>query len=66
MITGRIVELLASTTSHRAVIVLDLFQVSTTCHEVFGMPMLTRRHGEPTYIIIPSTVCFFGSSIVLF
>ena len=65
MITGRIVELLAST-SHRAIIVLDLFQVSTTRHEVFGMPMLARRHGEPMYIIIPSTVRFFESSIVLF
>jgi hypothetical protein len=56
-VTGRIIEILADgATGNRAIIVLDVFQVLTSRHEVFGMPMLARRHGETTYIIIPSTV----------
>ena len=56
LITGRIVEILTDTTGKRAVIILDIFHVLSTRHEIFGMPMLARRHEETTYVVIPSTV----------
>ncbi|KAJ3517709.1 hypothetical protein NLJ89_g342 [Agrocybe chaxingu] len=55
LITGRIVEILANTTSDRAVVILDVFQVLSTRHQIFGMPMLARRQEETTYVVIPST-----------
>jgi hypothetical protein len=60
-ITGHIIEILADTTSNRAVIVLDIFHVLSTRHDIFGMPMLARRHDETTYIVIPSTVHIYES-----
>jgi hypothetical protein len=58
VITGQIVEILADITGKRAVVVLDVFEVLSTRHEVFGMPMLARQHNETTYLVIPSTVRF--------
>ena len=60
-VTGRIVEILAESGGKRAVIVLDIFEVCSTRHEIFGMPMLARCHHEEIYAIIPSTVCIFSS-----
>ncbi|KAF8900617.1 hypothetical protein CPB85DRAFT_1377444 [Mucidula mucida] len=36
------------------VVVLELFQVLSECDSVFGMPVLMRRDGEKTYLIVPS------------
>ncbi|KAJ7040964.1 hypothetical protein C8F04DRAFT_1230647 [Mycena alexandri] len=36
------------------IIILDVFQVSDERHEIFGMPVLTRRQSETTYLIIPT------------
>ncbi len=58
LITGRIVEILADEASKCAVIAIDIFQVLSSRHDIFGMPMLARRHDETSRIIIPSTVCF--------
>ncbi len=55
--TGRILDILAESEGKRAVVVLDLFHVLDTRHDIFGMPMLARRHAEAVYLIIPSTVC---------
>ena len=55
-ITGRILEILAESGGKSAVIVLDLFHILSVRHEIFGMPMLARRHDEATYVVIPSTV----------
>ena len=55
--TGRISDILADSEGERAVVVLDLFHVLDTRHDIFGMPMLARRHTEAVYLIIPSTVC---------
>ncbi|KAF8959102.1 hypothetical protein BDZ97DRAFT_2045777 [Flammula alnicola] len=54
-VTGCIVEILAESEGKRAVIVLDVFEIRRTRHEIFGMPMLARRHEETIYAVIPST-----------
>jgi hypothetical protein len=54
--TGRIVEILADISGNCAMVVIDIFRVLSTRHEVFGMPMLARRNDETTYVVIPSTV----------
>jgi len=54
--TGRIVEILADISGKRAMVVIDIFQVLSTRHNVFGMPMLARRNDEITYVVIPSMV----------
>lgn len=63
LLTGRIVEILANEISSRAVIALDVFQILSTRHMLFGMPMLARRYEEPIYTVIPSTVCVFYDSL---
>ena len=55
-ITGRIVEILTNPPENRAVVVIDVFHILSTRHNIFGMPMLARRNGEITYIAISSTV----------
>ena len=52
-----LISFLANTTGDRAVIILDIFKVLSTRHEIFGMPMLARPHEGTTYIVVPSTVC---------
>ncbi|KAJ7294000.1 hypothetical protein C8J57DRAFT_1704630 [Mycena rebaudengoi] len=53
-IAGRIDEILDNGQGS-AIIILDVFQVSAERDEMFGMPFLTRRQSEETYLIIPST-----------
>ncbi|KAJ7854678.1 hypothetical protein B0H14DRAFT_3085480 [Mycena olivaceomarginata] len=53
LITGRINNILEDING-LAIIVLDKFQVSTERHEIFGMPVLTRRQSERTLIIVPT------------
>jgi hypothetical protein len=48
---------LAESEGKRAVVVVDVFEVRSTRHEIFGMPMLARRDEETVYVVIPSTVC---------
>ena len=47
----------------RAVVVLDVFDVRHTRHEIYGMPMLARRHEETVYAVIPSAVRIFPMSL---
>ena len=58
-ITGRIVEILAHSAGNRAVVIIDIFQVLSARHDIFGMPMLARRNDEITYIAISSAVRIF-------
>ncbi|KAJ7715958.1 hypothetical protein B0H16DRAFT_1667025 [Mycena metata] len=53
LITGRI-DTILDDGQGTAVIVLDVFQVLETRHDVFGMPVLARRQGEASFIIVPS------------
>ncbi|KAJ7021232.1 hypothetical protein C8F04DRAFT_1273994 [Mycena alexandri] len=53
IITGRIDTILEDGQG-TAVVVLDVFQVLDTRHDVFGMPILARRQGEASFIIVPS------------
>ncbi|KIJ94946.1 hypothetical protein K443DRAFT_639947 [Laccaria amethystina LaAM-08-1] len=52
-ITGRIVEIVAEPEGKRTVVILDVFDVRRTRHEIYGMPMLARRHEETVYAVIP-------------
>ena len=57
--------ILAEIKGKRAVIVLDVFEVCSTQHEIFGMPMLAQHHEEIIYAVILSTVCISSQSLYL-
>ena len=56
-VTGKILEIIQDSTSQHSLVVLDVFQVAATRHEVFGMPVLMRRQDETTISIVLSKVC---------
>ncbi|KAJ7653590.1 hypothetical protein DFH06DRAFT_1417140 [Mycena polygramma] len=37
-----------------AVIILDVFQISETRDDIYGMPILVRRQSETTFVIVPA------------
>ncbi|PPQ94776.1 hypothetical protein CVT25_007395 [Psilocybe cyanescens] len=41
-------------TGDRAMIILDIFEILSTQHNIFGIPMLAQRHEESTYVAILS------------
>lgn len=54
---GKIVELLTEhDTDGPGVAVIDTFVVATTRHDKFGMPYLTRRREEPSFVIVHTKV----------
>ncbi|KAJ7792158.1 hypothetical protein B0H14DRAFT_3160454 [Mycena olivaceomarginata] len=53
LITGRINNILEDPEAS-PIIILDHFQVSQERHEIFGMPVLTRRQSERSLIIVPT------------
>ncbi|KAJ7477986.1 hypothetical protein B0H11DRAFT_2424571 [Mycena galericulata] len=53
LITGRIDAILENGNG-ASVIVLDVFQVSDSRHDIFGMPILVRRQSETTFLIVPT------------
>ncbi|KAJ7503663.1 hypothetical protein B0H11DRAFT_2222291 [Mycena galericulata] len=53
IVVGRIDNILDNGDG-KSIVILDVFQVSATRDEIFGMPVLTRRHSEKTYLIIPA------------
>jgi hypothetical protein len=57
VIAGRIKDILNHSHNglHR-VVILEIFQISTGRDEMFGMPVLTRRHAEVTFLIVPTLV----------
>lgn len=57
LVTGRIIEILADEASKCAVVAVDIFQILSSRHVTFGMPMLARSNDETSRIVIPSTVC---------
>jgi hypothetical protein len=65
-VTGRIIEVLAQSTGKYAVVILDLFTVLGSRHEILGMPMLARCQEEKTYAVIPSTVRVSPSLIFVY
>ncbi|KAJ6589471.1 hypothetical protein B0H19DRAFT_892628, partial [Mycena capillaripes] len=50
---GRIKEIFTSTA--QSVVILDVFRVSDDRHPVLNLPKLSRRQGEQTFLIVPST-----------
>jgi hypothetical protein len=59
IIYGRVTEILATSEAEAdlAVVVIDIFDLKAARHPVFGMPVLARSAGKPTYIIVPVKVC---------
>ncbi|KAF8148461.1 hypothetical protein B0H34DRAFT_679784 [Crassisporium funariophilum] len=43
-ITGQIIEILQDTTAKRVLVVLDVFEVTSSRHNIFGMPVLHDCH----------------------
>jgi hypothetical protein len=54
-ISGRISEILTGSTA-APVVVLEVFQILSVWDDIYGMPVLVRRHGETTVMIIPAKV----------
>ncbi|KAJ7495328.1 hypothetical protein FB451DRAFT_1387366 [Mycena latifolia] len=50
---GRINDIFTSESS--SIIILDVFRISDERHPVFNLPKLSRRQGEQTLLIVPST-----------
>lgn len=63
-ITGRILEILQDANSVRSFVLLDQFQVRSTRHEFFGVPVLGRRLNETTLLIVQSKVRDLSSFIL--
>jgi hypothetical protein len=62
---GQIIEILSSDGS--AIVSLDIYQVASTRHDIFGMPTLARRHDETSILILPAIVSsvVFGRCVIL-
>jgi hypothetical protein len=58
LVTGRILEILASSTDAAtpAIVVLEIFHVSSEQDAMFGMPSLTWQFGETKIMVIPAQV----------
>lgn len=55
--TGRILEILqAAASPELSFVVIDVFSVAVTRHELFGMPMLMRRLDEMTTLAVRANV----------
>ena len=54
IVVGQIIEILARAGS--AIVNLDIYQVASTRHKIFGMPTLGRRHDEISILILPAIV----------
>ncbi|EIN07387.1 hypothetical protein PUNSTDRAFT_71288, partial [Punctularia strigosozonata HHB-11173 SS5] len=63
VIIGRIVEILDSTTTSDAVVLLDQFHLGSERHRIFSMPTLARRLGEVTILIIPTKSIRFAQNV---
>jgi hypothetical protein len=61
-VIGQIIELLLDVHGTTAIAMLDIFQVSQTRDEFFGMPQLTRRQGEISRVVVPVKVCSIHSA----
>ena len=57
--TGKILEILQDEGGTMSFVVVDIFQVSATRHDYFGMPVLSRRLDETTLLVIPAKVSTF-------
>ena len=51
---GRVSHILARGST--SVIVLDVFRLNATRHELWNMPVLARRLDETSYMILPAAV----------
>ncbi|KAJ7692327.1 hypothetical protein B0H16DRAFT_1851861 [Mycena metata] len=60
--SGRISEVLVDTTG-AAIVVLEIFQVLSSRDEKFGMPILVRRDGETTFLIIHAKSLMFKFNV---
>ncbi|KAJ7619414.1 hypothetical protein FB45DRAFT_1033278 [Roridomyces roridus] len=59
VVAGKIATILKDV-SGQALVVLEFFQVSAKRDDVYGMPVLTKRDSEMTYMIVPSSSIKFN------
>ncbi|KAL1939056.1 hypothetical protein VTO73DRAFT_10316 [Trametes versicolor] len=62
-VMGRIQELLADPEAEKVIAILDVFEVASTRHSIFGMPWLVRRHDEPSYVIVDASAIEFEFNV---
>jgi hypothetical protein len=55
-VTGKILEILQNEGGTMSFVVVDIFHVSAIRHEYFGMPILSQRLDETTFLVIPAKV----------
>jgi hypothetical protein len=53
-VVGQIMEILAK--AGFAIVSLDIYQVASTRHNIFGMPTLGHRHDEISILVLPAIV----------
>ncbi|TFK90573.1 hypothetical protein K466DRAFT_516936 [Polyporus arcularius HHB13444] len=63
VLLGRIAHLLAHPADKIALVVLDIFEVGSTQHPKFRMPVLARRYGEASYVIVKSQDLRFNFNV---
>jgi len=55
-ITGQIKEIIQDVSTQESFALLDVFHVSMVRHELFGMPILSRRLDEASLVLVRSKV----------
>jgi hypothetical protein len=55
-ITGQIKEIVQDVGAEDSFVLLDIFQVMTVRHELFGMPVLSRGRDEVSLVLVRSKV----------
>ena len=56
-VTGKIIEIIQDSTEQHSFVVIDIFQLAATRHEVFGVLVLVRRQDEGTTVVVTAKVC---------
>ena len=64
IVVGQIIEILARAGS--AIVSLNIYQVASTRHNIFGMPTLGRCHDKISILILPAIVSAVHFLVVSF
>ncbi|KAF7762497.1 hypothetical protein Agabi119p4_9090 [Agaricus bisporus var. burnettii] len=63
-LTGRIISILRCVNNvSQCVVLIDVFEMASTRHPIFDMPMLSRRFGEARVVAVPGKAILFDYNI---